>query len=482
MYGRWSMLRDVALLALLLMMTGMQITAPRALAAGMMSGTANIADTVTLSMHNGTTFSYGGSTPQFAATVVLGAKLPGNYVMELSVLINGAQDNIGGIPQSQSSDGLTYYYLLDSSWSSFKTGTYSAVAVFTNPATGVTTDSNTVTLTINKGTPSLQCMMMNWNQVISPGYALTFQMLPQSNPSTPVDWQNATYTVKFVGPTTVTRSNLVPNNNDYVTAQAPAQTGRYSEVDCIFNGTTLFTPATTNAVGQPVLVSQEKSLGGVQLYTNPTTLVSNRPADMYVVFHAGSGGPTPTGYFNIDFGTNYSNSLTIGADGTLLVHVDQLPNLNGVSQVTIAYHGDPYYNQAVINFPLTNPPIPGNGGGGGGGSGGSGGTPTHTPATTPTSSPTGIANGGSTVPTPTAAPEKPLLASTSGTNTGTLWWLVLLILVILGGAGGGAVVAVRRGKASTRAAVWAPDRASAPGAPAATTEDMAPPSIQETEH
>lgn len=484
MGGRWSMLRCVALGTLLLLVTGMLITAPPAVASAKPRGVANNTVTVSVSPWDSTPFTYAsGNAPTFKVIVTFATKPPAVSPFDVSTQVNGTGSSYQSCCNPTASpDGLTYTYKVPMSWSVVPVGNDSVIATY-RPTSVY---SPPYAFTVNKGTPSMQCFINNYSGILTPGYTLYFQMTPESgSPDAPVDWQNATYTVKFVGATTVTRSNLAPNSNDVVTVQAPDQTGRYSEVDCIFNGTNLFTSATTNAAGQPVLVSQEKSLGGVQLYTNPTTLASNRPADMYVVFHAGSGGPTPTGYFNIDFGNNYSNGLTIGSNGTLLVHIDQLPNLNGVSQVTISYHGDPYYNQAVVNFPLTNPPIPGNGGGGsgggGGGSSGGGARPTSTPAATATSSPTGIASG-STVPTPTTtAPVKPLLASASATNSGVLWWIVLLVLIILGGSGGGAVIAVRRGKASARATGRAPDGSPAPGESAATTEAMAPPPNQETE-
>jgi hypothetical protein len=465
----WRLRVGMALGIFLMLIVVTAGLASLARAVGTTKSRTNSSDSVTLSVSNGPTFTYSGTTPQFKATVVLAQKLPANYLLDLIVDINGKSDDIGGTPTSQSSDGLTYYYVMSSLWSSFTAvGTYSAVAVFTNPATGITTYSNTASFTINKGTPSLQCMMTNWNQVITPGYALTIQMTPESgNPSAPVDWQNATYTIKFVGPITVTRSNLAPGSNDVVTAPAPEQTGSYTEVDCIFNGSTLFTSATTNAAGQPVLVSEEKSMGGVQLYTNPTTLASNRPADMYVVFHAASGGPTPTGRFNIDFGSNYSSSLTIGANGTLLVHFNLLPNLSGVSQVTISYHGDPYYNQAVFKFPLTNPPIPGTGGGSGGGSGGQ---PTSTPAPTATSSPTETANGSSFSVTPTAGSSgTPLVSSVPISQTNSLLWILLAALAILGVSGSGfAFVVARRARASAAATRRLPN--TVPATPTATAD------------
>jgi hypothetical protein len=468
----------VALAIIPLLISGMLFSARTVSAAGMISSTANNSETVTVSSWDTTPFTYASQTPPTFKVIVTFATRPAAVsAQDVSTQANGTGNlYVSCCNPTASSDGLTYTFKVPMSWTVLPPGNDYVIAKYTDPSTHTSVQSSPYSFTVNKGATSFQCTISNYSAIFNSGYTLDIQMTPQSgDPDVPVDWQHTTYTVKFVGPTTVTQTGLVPNSNDVVTVPAPTQYAYYSEVDCTFNGTNLFAPATTNAVGQPVLVSQEQQLGGIQLFTNPTTLASNRSADLYVVLHAASGGPTPTGAVGFTISRYYSANQTIGSDGMLLVHTT-LPNLNGASEITISYTGDPYYNVEVVNFPLTNPPIPG----GSGGNGGSGGHPTSTPSKTPTSSPTGITSGGNLVPTPaTAAPKKPLLASASAANAGLLWWIVLLCLLLVGGVASGVLVAVRRGRASSGTAGQTAVGSSA--ASAATADVAVPTANHETE-
>jgi hypothetical protein len=188
-----------------------------------------------------------------------------------------------------------------------------------------------------------------------------------------------------------------------------------------------------------------RPLGTVQLFTNPTTLVSGQPVDMEVVFHAGSGCPIPDKYFSIDLfgGGNYyfTKTIPINPGGDTLVHLGPLPNLTGVTNVRVDYPGDACYAPANVLFSLTNSPIPGAGGGSGGGSGG-GTSPTATSVGShATASPTTAAAAGGARLTPTPLGTNPRGAYSTNTSRnqrdGALWWVILAALVILGGAGGG---------------------------------------------
>jgi hypothetical protein len=301
------------------------------------------------------------------------------------------------------------------------------------------------------------------------------------NPNAPVDWQNATYTIKFIGTTTVTTPSVAPDATDAVTITAPSQIGRYNRVDCVFSGTALFTSTTGSALAQPVLVSEKHNLGAVQIYTNPTTLAAQQKWDMYVQFHAAPGLPVPNGYLSIRLGNIFTPTIPLSSNGDLLVHLDPIRSLNGVSQISIDYLGDPYYNMANVNFPLTNPPIPANvlggglGSGGGSGSGSSGGT-AHatatapgTPGATPTTTPGGDA-------TPTASGPSAVLSSTTPTSggNGALWLFVALIAVlVLGGGAGDALYLVRRAKSPIALGSQAPTNYSTQS-PALPNDDTFP--------
>lgn len=239
----------------------------------------------------------------------------------------------------------------------------------------------------------------------------------------------------------MTYSNLTSDSNFVVTVTAPSQIGSYTR-SCTFNGSANYAPTTVSTTN-PFIVSALHSLGTVQLFTNPTTLVAGRNLDFYVVFHPASGLPMPTGQFSIWIGNYYTNAIALGPTGDYLIHLSPLPSLAGVSRIEIFYMGDKYYKESNVYFPLTNSPIPSGttAGGSGNGSLGAGnnpqgtatvqGTPSATDsASTPTVAGAGV---GISYPPPQGNSGLPLILI-----------LVVVGLMIAGGAVGGGIFLMRR--------------------------------------
>jgi hypothetical protein len=319
-------------------------------------------DIVSLALANGPSFTYGGTpAPKFLATVTIPAPYSGNYFLQASVQFDSGQ-SVGNdsIPRP-SPNNTTFLFGFDTNGTVLPAGTRTATARFFDPATSTVYYSVPLAFTIGKATPALGCSAGPFGSLYRPGQALQIGMsLTGGNPLAPVDWQNATYTVTFVGPSTVTTAHLVPDAQDMVTVTTPTQIGYY-QLTCVFSGTSLFTSATVTGNSQAIIISEEHQLGPVQLFSNPTTLTTSQPADLYVVFHAAAGLPTPTGYFGITLGSAYTKIMPLGPNGDLLVHLGPIYSLLGVTKISLDYHGDPYYEATVIDFPLTNPPIPSGG-------------------------------------------------------------------------------------------------------------------------
>jgi hypothetical protein len=90
-------------------------------------------------------------------------------------------------------------------------GTRKAIATYVEPSTGVAMQSTSVSFTITKATPSLECTILNYAALFSPGQTLRIGItFLNASAEAPVDWQHATYLIKYVGPTVVTSSSLVP--------------------------------------------------------------------------------------------------------------------------------------------------------------------------------------------------------------------------------------------------------------------------------
>jgi hypothetical protein len=413
---------------------------------------ASSSPTVSMAMQNGTTFAYGSNvTPSFIVTVTFATK-PANSAPYVFVALdsNYTSGYTNSYAPTVSADQLTYTYRVDSNDSQIPTGAHQATARYTDPFTNAVVYSGPQSFTITKGTPALNCVIENLTITVSPGQALQIRVeASAANNSMPV---NGTFSIRFIGPTTVTDSALQPDSSHLVTAGAPSQIGYYSQVLCIFDGNASFNSASENMSGQPVLVSEKRQMGGAELFSNPTTLIAYEPADVYVVFHPGAGLPTPTGYFHINLGDSTTNAVALGPNGDLLLHLDRIPSLAGVSQIDVVYQGDPHYDVATFHFPLTSPPLPGGISGSGSG-GGTQGKATATASATGTPGATATAGDGAV---PTAATGSTAGLATQSGNGGMLWlWVALgvLVLVLVGGGAAGTVYFVRRSRRAELSAV-----------------------------
>jgi hypothetical protein len=412
-------------------------------------------DTVALTLTNGTIFTYGGPTqPIFTVVVTLAQPLSGTYAFSVAVRIENGETVSSGYGPTISPDGLTLTFTQIGArvGTPFTGGNHTATATFFNPETSVTSTSNGVNFTINKAPVQLSCSgAQNATRFVGVSQTFPMVMSPTSSSGGPIDWKNGTYTVKFDGPTHLSFSNLVPNNNDEVTVTTPAQKGLYN-VTCIFSGTVSYQPATFTDSNR-YTVSTLHKLGTVELFTNPTTIKAGQKLDFYVVFHAAPGLPLPTGEFGFLIGQYYTTMLPMSSSGANLVHLDPLPSMAGVTNIGISYSGDANYNDAGVTFPLTNPPIPsGNNSGGTSGSyGGSGGGGKATPTTTATGTATTTETPNDETATPTTVGAGAVVTATpndSGGNTGLIIAVAIAILLLTGAGAAAGIVIYRMRRAS----------------------------------
>ena len=107
------------------------------------------ANTLTLSIDNGTTFTYGGTpAPTFTAVVVFGVKPTANYFWTISgKLDDGEVFGSSGFPPTSSQDGMTLTFTRVTSNTPFTVGQHTAIAKFFDPGTNTTVDSNPVSFT-----------------------------------------------------------------------------------------------------------------------------------------------------------------------------------------------------------------------------------------------------------------------------------------------------------------------------------------------
>lgn len=427
-------------------------------------GLADNGYSLTLTISNGSSFNYGGTMPIFMAYLTVPPGGAGPDPSQLILQVDG-QSNASEMSGTNSDGAIG----IRTTIGQLQPGNHTAIQIVRILGSQTAIQSSPLTFTIGKASASLSCNIQNLAYVYSQGEMLHVAM-QFSTGSVPVDWQDGTYTLTFVGTTTVTDANLAPDSNDVVSAPAPSQIGDY-QLRCDFSGTALVAPPSGFTLG--VTVSLENAVGSVQVYTNPTTLASRQPADLYVVFNAANSLPAPTGRFYININGTSSTPVTLGSDGTVLAHIPQVPDLIGASTFSIFYAGDPNYNSGKFTFPLTNAPIPGSPGGSGGSGGSSGGssgggttsapqgaaTPTKTATTSATPARTALSSPVSATP---ATAASVMAAGRPGNTSGDsvpLWLIALLILVAVC-AGGGIVVWRRRAKAAV------PVTSAAPGAAA----------------
>jgi len=415
-------------------------------------------DTATLALDNGPTFIYGASlVPSFTVVITLAVPPKANHYWTVDIQLEDGE-SFGGslLPSDSTGTTMTFTRITPGTPPAsppLRVGNHTATATFYNSETQTTATSNPRSFTVNQAATALDCSIDgNAAHFERAGQTLHMSMSPTAPGSlAPVDWQNATYSVTFDGPTHVSVSHLAPDSADEVTLTAPSAIGKY-QVVCKFSGTASFTPA--DSTGVTYTFSAQNPLGAIQLFTHPTTLAAKQNLDFYLVFHAGAGLPTPTGAFSIYIGPYYTTApLRLSSAGDALVHLSPLPSLSGVSGITIRYWGDVEYNVATATFPLTNPPIPNSGGsagsgGSGGGSSGSGARATATTGSTANAQATATVD-----TTPTTVGPGGLVAAPptgGGTQADLLEFslLALLILAGLGGASLGALYLARRAKAA----------------------------------
>jgi hypothetical protein len=251
-----------------------------------------------------------------------------------------------------------------------------------------------------------------------------------------ITWANTSVTVKFTGPTTVVSSSITPDNSGNFSWTAPSQIGVYT-VACDFSGDQNY------AAGEStfqITVSQEHTLGSVQLYSNPTTPAWNttQPFTLYIVFHAATGLPVPTGSVSFSFVRGYTGNTSLNPDGALLTKI--YPEVPPVGGITVDYTGDAYYSPAHLAFPSTNLTIPGNASGGSGSANSSGSGASGTPGASATTTTTPSATA------PSSSSSTPVAGSTSQQNhtkqasSAPNWALILgggtAALALIGGLGG----------------------------------------------
>lgn len=425
-------------------------------------------DTLTLSLTNGPTLPYSSSSVfHFVAVATLAAPLTAGMSLSLQAyLLESGQSMAYAVSQSTFAgpDGVTFTMPIDLPATSYglMPGPHTVYARIINPDTKVATTSNTVSFTISPIYSGLMCGVgssganINGSATWTPGQTVTIAMQNEtSDPNVPLDWTKGTATITLTGPKTFTYPNLSLDSNGATTFPAPTTVGRY-EMDCKVSGVPYYTFGDSLGGVASYLVSESKALGGVKLYTNPTTLVVNQATQMYVVFLAAPGLPTPTGEFVIYIGQGayfyYTQSIKIGSSGTAFVKVGALPNLYSANNITVHYFGDPYYKDQSVNFTLTNPAIPGSGGGGT--------TPGHASATaTPhakaTASATGTApassgatSGGLPSATPTAGSSPSVLGSFGPLSGGGMVALLMVIALLVVGSSAGTFVLLSRRSAA----------------------------------
>jgi hypothetical protein len=416
-------------------------------------------DSLTLSITNGSSFEYNGAiTPHFIGTVSLASPLQNVSMSGQIIISNGEIIQFTGFVTSP--DGLTINENTDNgsyttTGAPISIGDFTAYATFhySNSVTNISgsLQSLPIQFSITKDRFNLSCNSTDFRRIIKPGVPAQFQFTADnSNQSVPLDWTQGLASITFLGPSTTTTSNIQPDSSGMFTVTAPPAVGHYN-MTCTFSGTTYYAPESVTWSTYPVLVSDMSPLGGVQVYSNPSSIASNQPVQLYIVFKAAPGLPTPSGQFNIQIGSGYgfyyTNSLTIRADGTAMVSLSSMSHVDSNWPLSVNYDGDGYYNYQTLVFTLTNPPIPGNGGGSGG-SGTSGTRPTSpkatvTPKPTATVAQTATAGANSTTSsgtqpaTPSASDGSHVgVFSVFGPAAGVALWIVIILCVALAGGVG----------------------------------------------
>ncbi|HEY7126450.1 MAG TPA: Ig-like domain repeat protein [Ktedonobacterales bacterium] len=408
---------------------------------------------------------YALSVTESASTMTYGSTAP-DVQAQLTVpagdnpLTNPAQftfqiDTQSFIPDSNGSNGSTYTFNLKgrsiSATHTFAVGQHTVVANYFSIVLNQTLSSAPITLTVQKLTPNVSCDIA-FTYTFATNASVTFTMSAGNGNSSPaVDWQNATYSVTFLGSQNFTDTNLTANSSGQGTALTPSAPGRY-KYQCTFSGTQNFSAAQT-AVSASTLTVSASHQSVTKLYSNPTTITGGTTATLEIVVSGGSGLPAPTGQVSLGMGgILYTKPINLGARGSVVFQI-AFPQGLPANTIWVNYLGDTVYAASNVNFPLTNPPLP---------TGSNPSTPTphptgtsaassptgtavaltQTPSSSPASSSTITANGGTTAGSPPAA--------TTSIQGNTLFWVVLMGLLVLAG-GSGVFLVLRRRALAARA-------------------------------
>ncbi|MBA3823473.1 MAG: hypothetical protein H0X24_06125 [Ktedonobacterales bacterium] len=380
-----------------------------ALAGWLPSAQASMRDvgyTITLTADGATTITYDNATSTFHALFDHPTNKPANASEVLLFVDNDT--SYGGTHSMVSATQDNYRF---GAVSDLSVGTHQIQARYYLTTTATWYTSNTLTITVGKGNVTLGCgINVGTHYHLGQSLTIPFTLTPtQGTP--PVDWQGSIFTLTFTGPASVTYSDVKLDSAMHATVLAPETAGIYT-LGCTFSGSPSFNAATGKQAG--IIISAEHQTGAVRVYTNPTTIRPNQQTTWYVVIPAGPGLPMPTGSFDIRVGNGTSRPIDLSAAGDATVQLTAPTSVYGT--IDIIYFGDTVYASGVSSFPLTNPPIPGAGGGAAtpvptikaGGTAtpgtpaptvtvGTTGTPIATPAGTPVASASpGASSGGST--------------------------------------------------------------------------------------
>lgn len=394
------------------------------------------------------TMTYGGTAPSFQAQLTVPA---GENPLRNPALFNFVIDSQSYSPDASGSSGSTYTFTLKSRTVTVllvPAGQHAVVASYFSIPLNETLESAPITLTVKKLTPTVYCQLnlLNPFAVSAP---VTFTMSSSQGGDPAVDWQDATYSITFVGAQTFTDSNLTADSSGQGTALTPPVPGMYT-YQCTFHGTANFNPAQTG-FGSTLVVSEDHQ-PTIKFYSNPTTIKGGETATLEIVVSGGPGLPAPTGQFSLFMGNSFTHAITLGPDGRAEVQIT-FPSPLPANTIEVNYFGDTVYNQSNARFSLTNPPIP---------TGSNPSNPTPTPISTATPTPTPV--GGST-PAPSSTPiaNSGTTSANGGTTSGRhptgspsnqgnpVFWIMLLELLVLAAGGSGIFIVLRKRARAARA-------------------------------
>ncbi|HEY7418698.1 MAG TPA: hypothetical protein VH593_26200, partial [Ktedonobacteraceae bacterium] len=298
------------------------------------------------------TMTYGGPAPNFQAQLTVPAgENPLQSPNQFFLLV----DAQSVAADSSTSSGSTYTFTVKGSTVAAQVtlpvGSHTAVAKYFSSVLNQTLASAPVSFTVQKYTPTLTCYL-NAVSFFAANAPVNFSMGTQGGP--PVDWQNATYSITFVGPQTFTDSNLTADSSGGGTASVPPVPGTY-KYQCAFSGTSNFNAAQTALSNATLIVTQGHQVG-IKLYSNPTTITGGITATLEIVVSGGAGLPTPTGSVALFLGPyNYTSPFRLS--GGRVTQQVQFPSPLPSQTLRVYYYGDAVYAQSYTDFPLTNPPL-----------------------------------------------------------------------------------------------------------------------------